>query len=193
MGTGTLELNAAISAYRDEAYKGRITFSTSDETSSNTTVTERMRIDPDGNVGIGNTNPTETLCFGGGSGIQWTSDPVADGGGLIKQYKGSWDASASTTHDIALGIDAPNYHVIAYDALVTLRNDGSAAGMAYSIYGVSRHGTLEAAATIWGYESATTTDPVFVDTGTDNVLRLSAHTASGTVGYNVLLRLLTVS
>ena len=87
MGTGTLELNGTIAVHRDAAYKGRMTFSTSDESGSNTTVTERMRIDPNGNVGIGTTTPMHELTI---------SSPSTAGAALELKYAGDADPTAGT-------------------------------------------------------------------------------------------------
>jgi hypothetical protein len=150
---------------------------------------ERMRIDEDGNVGIGITNPLGALHLPDSKGLYWgTTDGGVDEHGQIRVFRGEWDASASTTYDLAIGDDAQANHLIVYEALVVLRNSASTNGQAWKVYAVSKDGAILTTSTVFEELGGTTcADPVFVDTGTANVLRLTTHNNTHTTGYTVLL------
>ena len=109
---------------------GYMTFSTdsSKTTGSGFSVTERMRIADDGNVGIGNTNPTYRLTIdaGANSGIYCTTSALTTSY-LVSTDSSATGLSASYYKDSATPVDG--------DDLVNLRFYGNNSASAVTEYG----------------------------------------------------------
>ena len=138
MGSGSIEKNATIGGYREAAYKGFLTFSTSDESSSNTTVSERMRIKANGNVGIGDTNPACKLEVGGAiagklvtlSATGPTDNVDVSGAFVLKVDSSSNDV---TIGGFAGGVEGQVLHVAKMTAANTLKLENNHGGGSQNI------------------------------------------------------------
>tara|TARA_R100001443_G_scaffold1969_4_gene6805 strand:+ start:9077 stop:10822 length:1746 start_codon:yes stop_codon:yes gene_type:complete len=150
-----------------------------------TTSEEVMRIKAGGNVGIGVSNPQHSLHIATNESIFWGATTEYS---RIVSYVGEWNAASSTTHELTLCDDAQDYHVVAMELLVVLRNSANNSGYSWSVRGSFTHGGTLDVATLWEQGTTDIADPVLSDNGGSIILTMTSPVASHTCGYTVQLR-----
>ena len=136
-------------------------------------------------MGIGITTPQHQLHIKNNESIFWGGTTEYS---RIVSYIGEWNAASSTTHELTLCDDAQDYHVVAMELLIVIRNSVNNAGYSWSIRGSFNNGGILAAATLWEQGTTDITDPVLSDNGGSIILTMTSPAASHTCGYTVQLR-----